>query len=233
MPSRRATIAPVLLHRHARPSLLWPTLDRRSARMPADPSPLETSVSIVHIPVHLAQHYTNELYWTLERAKECEFFNLTANRIEVSQPWSSWSSSRSTGGDREARTAAACDRSLLLCRPPGGGVGSVRESTLPRRRAQLACSTPRHAARHGTHCTARRYRAALRGCRPGEFSSSQQRRLRHVSRRAVVGAHCVHAGPRAPVTRAHRAIGAIGSIARLPIPSRHADRRLPCSHRPN
>lgn len=150
MPSRRATTAPVLLHRHARRSLLWPTLDRRSARMPADPSPLETSVSIVHIPVHLAQHYTNELYWTLERAKECEFFNLTANRIEVSQPWSSWSSSRSTGGDREARTAAACDRSLLLCRPPGGGVSSVRESTLPRRRAQRACSTPRHTARHYT-----------------------------------------------------------------------------------
>ncbi|EJT47771.1 hypothetical protein A1Q1_03346 [Trichosporon asahii var. asahii CBS 2479] len=45
--------------------------------------PLETSVSIVHIPVHLAQNYTNELYWTLERARECEFFNLTANRIEI------------------------------------------------------------------------------------------------------------------------------------------------------
>lgn len=149
MPSRRATTAPVLLHRHARLSLLWPTLGCLSARMPADSSPLEASVSIVHIPVHLAQHYTNELYWTLERAKECEFFNLTANRIEVSQPWSSWPSSRSTGGDREAR-AAACDRSLLLCRPPGGGVGSVRESTLPRRRAQLACCPPRHAARHYT-----------------------------------------------------------------------------------
>ena len=52
-------------------------------------------MSIVHIPVHLAQNYTNELYWTLERARECEFFNLTANRIEVSQP----NPSRS-GGDR-------------------------------------------------------------------------------------------------------------------------------------
>lgn len=50
----------------------------------ANISPLETSVSIVHIPVHLAHLYTNELYWTLERAKECVFFNLTANRIEVS-----------------------------------------------------------------------------------------------------------------------------------------------------
>lgn len=43
-------------------------------------------MSIVHIPVHLAQNYTNQLYWTLERARECEFFNLTANRIEVSLP---------------------------------------------------------------------------------------------------------------------------------------------------
>lgn len=61
-------------------------LTRASLCSPLTCSPLETSVSIVHIPVHLAQHYTNELYWTLERARECEFFNLTANRIEVSQP---------------------------------------------------------------------------------------------------------------------------------------------------
>ncbi|KAL1405831.1 hypothetical protein Q8F55_007509 [Vanrija albida] len=49
-------------------------------------SALADPVSIVHIPVDVAQAYATQLYWTINRAPadSAAFFNLTSNRIEIS-----------------------------------------------------------------------------------------------------------------------------------------------------
>lgn len=48
-------------------------------------SAIAEPVSIVHIPVDVAQAYATQLYWTINRAPvdSAAFFNLTSNRIEV------------------------------------------------------------------------------------------------------------------------------------------------------
>ncbi|WOO83324.1 uncharacterized protein LOC62_05G006852 [Vanrija pseudolonga] len=48
-------------------------------------SAIAEPVSIVHIPVDVAQAYATQLYWTINRAPvdSAAFFNLTSNRIEI------------------------------------------------------------------------------------------------------------------------------------------------------